>query len=106
MKNLKQIAEELKENLQSKLPGLIQKVILYGSHVSGKANENSDIDLLLLLNKDIEWQTKECIYDICNNINLKYDVWIDVNWIPVDDLNSIRGKQPFVQNALNEGITV
>jgi predicted nucleotidyltransferase len=106
MKNLKNIAGELKQNLQTQLPGLIEKIILYGSHVKGKAHEDSDIDLLLLLNADINWQTKETIYEICNNINLKYDVWIDVNWIPVDELNSIRGKQPFVQNALNEGITV
>ncbi|MBX2974613.1 MAG: nucleotidyltransferase domain-containing protein [Ignavibacteriaceae bacterium] len=106
MTNHRLIAKELKENLENNLPGLIQRVILYGSYIKGKANENSDLDFLLLLNNDIDWETKRVIYDISNNINIKYDVWVDINWISKNDLNSLRGKQPFVQNALAEGITV
>ncbi|HRI46685.1 MAG TPA: nucleotidyltransferase domain-containing protein [Ignavibacteriaceae bacterium] len=106
MTNHHLIAKELKENLENNLPGLIQRVILYGSYIKGKANENSDLDFLLLLNNDIDWETKRVIYDISNNINIKYDVWVDINWISKNDLNSLRGKQPFVQNALAEGITV
>lgn len=104
--SVKDIAHELKTNLENEIPGLVNSVILYGSHARGDVNQYSDLDILLILDYKIDWQLKDKIYEVCSNLNLKYDVWIDVSILSQDDMESIRGKQPFVQNALREGITI
>ncbi len=100
----KEIASELKNKLSRNLPGIIKKVILYGSQVNGKVHESSDIDILVVIEGKIGFEIKDKIYDICYDENLKHNVWIDVNIISVGDLNKIRGKQPFIINALSYGI--
>jgi predicted nucleotidyltransferase len=102
----KDIAKELKTNLENEIPGLVHSVILYGSHARGDVNQYSDLDILLILEHKIDWLIKDKIYDVCSNLNLKYDVWIDVSILSQDDMKSIKGKQPFVQNALREGIAI
>lgn len=106
MKKQKSILKELKLELDEYLPGLVSKIIFYGSYVRGDSHKDSDLDVLLIVNKNIDWKTKDIIYEICNEINIKYDVWIDVNWINEEDLKGIRSKLPFIQKAFAEGVTV
>jgi len=45
----------------------------------------------------------EKIFDY-NDIDLKYNILLDVHLISVRELNTIRGKQPVYINALKYGI--
>ena len=45
----KKILIELKNLLNKKYPGLIDKIILYGSRVKGSANKFSDYDVLIFV---------------------------------------------------------
>ncbi len=101
-----QIALELRHNLEKRFPNFVKKVILYGSQARGDANKHSDIDILVILSCKVNWQITDQIYEECFELNLKYDVWIDISVLSEEDMNSIRGIQPFVQNALTEGISV
>lgn len=58
----------------------IQKVMLFGSKARGEASSDSDIDILLLV-ADETWTLKDGIVDIAADINLEYDLLIDVRVI-------------------------
>ncbi len=104
--NLQEIIKELKENIKEKLPGENFKVILYGSYARGKYDENSDIDILIILDSYPDTQKKDKIYEVCSSLNIKYEIWIDVSLISKKEMDTIKGRQPFIQNALREGITI
>ncbi|MFC0877257.1 nucleotidyltransferase domain-containing protein [Saccharicrinis sp. FJH2] len=82
-------------------------VILYGSMARGDFNENSDVDILILLNKDIvtmedEKRVKYPLYDIEFEIGkiisplvLSKSVWESKHKIT-----------PFYQNVMREGIVL
>ncbi len=44
------------------------------------------------------------IYDLCFDIDLKYNILIDAHLISEQEIASLRGKQPIFVNALKSGI--
>ena len=98
--------KELKSILISKYSDYIDKLILFGSRINETAREYSDYDLLLILKKSYNWRFENEIYDICSEVNLKYDIMTDVKIISKQELHTIRGKQPFIQDAINHGIRI
>ena len=103
MKNLSAL-QELKALLIQKYPDYIDQLIVFGSQVNGTAREYSDYDILLILKKPYDWRFENKIYDTCYDINLKYDIITDVKIISREELQTLRGKQPFIQNAIYEGL--
>ena len=100
------IIEIIKEQLYRQIPGKIKKIILYGSYARNSYHSDSDIDILLIMESRIDESLRKQIYGICYDLNSKYDIWIDISLLSEDDLSTIRGKQPYVQNALIEGIVL
>ncbi len=101
-----QAMNELKELLLKSFPDYIEKVIFFGSRVNGNAQEYSDYDILLILKKSYDWRLENEIYGKCCDINLKYDIIIDIKIISKEELQTIRGKQPFIQNAITYGVII
>lgn len=97
------IIKELKDMLLKKF-NFISEVILFGSQASGKAPEGSDYDILIIVSHDISWRQQREIVDEIYLIDLKYNILTDVKIISEPELNMLRGKQPFIQSALKEGI--
>lgn len=113
---------ELKEKITEKYPGA--KLILYGSKVRGDYNQDSDIDLLIVIDdnykidKDISFEElrsryfmrvsrdiREKILDIIVNIELKYDIFIDWQIEYGSYLNTrVAGIEPWYQNINREGV--
>ena len=102
--NKKEILSEIKKHLKSNLGKDLNEVILFGSVASGKATEDSDYDILIILNKKYDWIYENKIMDLCYDIDLKYDILIDPHILSTEEINSIRGKQPIFVNAINSGI--
>lgn len=100
------ILNELKALLIKRFPGEIKEVILFGSQVDGDAEEFSDYDILIILNHDYDWQYERKITDVCWEIDYKYNIFTDVKVISTNELQTIRGKQPYIQNALENGLLV
>ena len=96
------IMRELKERLQRKF-NLVSEVILFGSQATGKALEYSDYDILIIVNHPISWRQQREIADEIYSMDLRYDILTDVKIISKPELNTLRGKQPFIQRALQEG---
>ena len=102
--NLK-ILKTIKSRLQEKLGDDLNKVILFGSRIKHKENEFSDFDVLIILNTPVHWTIKNLIRDICFEISLKYDVFIDSKIIYSEDLETkFWGKHPLFTDAIKNGI--
>ena len=98
------LVKELKNILVESLGNSISDVVLFGSQLSGKATEDSDVDILIVLKNDYDLQMRRKINDLCYEIDLKYDTFLDTQIISQNELkNSLRGKHPIFSNALKEG---
>jgi predicted nucleotidyltransferase len=102
----KKILQELKELLLSLYSGHIHKIILFGSRAMDNAGEYSDYDILVIMKKKYDWKLKDAVLASCYEIDLKYDILTDVKLISVEELKTIKGKQPFIQDALSYGIAI
>ena len=95
---------ELKTLLKKSFPEFIEKIILFGSQIEGTSNKYSDYDILLILKKKYDWKFKNKVYDKSWEIDFKYDILTDISLISKNELNSIKGKLPFIVNALENGV--
>jgi uncharacterized protein len=102
--NNSDILNDLKQSLINNFPDIIESVIFFGSRYTGENKEYSDYDILIILNKDYDWKLEEKIFAVCYEIDLKYDILTDVKLISTNELNSIRGKQLFILNAIEKGV--
>jgi predicted nucleotidyltransferase len=102
--NRKSILNELKGILSQKLGDNLKDVILFGSQAYGTANDDSDYDFLIILKKKPDWKTESKISDYCYDIDLKYGIFADVHILGEEELNTLRGKQPIFQKAIQKGI--
>lgn len=94
----------INNTLTEQLGDIVERIILYGSRVNNSSDIYSDYDILVILNAEIDWQLEWKIYDLCFEISLENDILIDVKTISSSDLNTLRGRQPYIQNALSTGI--
>ena len=95
---------EIKQSLLQEFPGIIDRVILFGSQAKGTATENSDHDILVVVNTDYDRKLKDKVLDLLYDFDLKYDILIDVKVISQAELKTIKGYQPFILEAFEHGI--
>lgn len=60
----------------------VEQVILYGSKATGTDDEESDIDLLVLTTRELNWQEKNTITDELFDIELEKNVVISTLILP------------------------
>lgn len=98
------ILADLKKHLIQNYNGSIKEIVLFGSHASGKSTQDSDYDVLIVLDNDYSAKDENIILDLCYDINLKYDIIVDAHLLSQREIETIRGKQPIFVNALKNGI--
>jgi predicted nucleotidyltransferase len=98
------ILTALKSHLIANYGNSIQDVVLFGSQIRGDSNEYSDFDVLIVLEKDYTGQDENKILDLCYDIDLKYNILLDVHLISNKELRSQRGRQTIFINALKSGL--
>ena len=100
------LLDQYTEILQKIYGKHLKKVILYGSYASGDYRDDSDIDIMILVDstEDTIKQKGRMVSDITFDFNLDHDIMImpivkNVNhfqyWLPAD---------PFYKNVKNEGV--
>lgn len=101
--NERQALLELKKKICARFPDA--EIILYGSKARGDADEESDIDVLVLLEDGVNWDLKEEIFRIAFKVELKYDVVFGVTVYKKQFWNSPLGKaMPLHWNVDKEGV--
>jgi len=99
------LAKELKGILNARLGDLVDDVVIFGSRIQHKARPDSDYDVLIILKSGNSRRIRRAISDICYDLDLKYNIFIDSQIITIDEMNSgIRAKHPVLTDAINDGI--
>ncbi len=104
MTNKISILKDLKNHLQTSFKESVKDVILFGSQALGKANKDSDYDILVVLKNDYTAKDENLIFDLCYDISLRHNIVIDTHIISEKELYSIKGKQPIFIKAIKSGI--
>ena len=105
--NIKKVIEEFTEKTTQLIGNHLKKIILYGSYARGDFNKNSDIDIMILTDKEIvEYRSKIAYiaYDI------EYDNDFEITISPlvknVDKFNYWLDALPFYMNVQKEGVVL
>ena len=105
---VKNIIQELKNSLNQEVAAHIRRIILFGSRVRGESTQDSDLDILILLDKkdsNIENQLEESVYQVMWNhdfqpiLSLKIDTETHFQ-------KALSKDYSFYRNIQNEGISV
>lgn len=103
MKKINNILKEFKAEVEKLYGKRLRNILLYGSWARGAATDNSDIDLVVVLEGDIKpGKEIDRMIDIITEINLKHQVLISV--YPVSEKDYLELKSPILLNIRKEGV--
>lgn len=100
------LLEIMNKLLEKNFSDLFVKTILFGSRTDGTAREYSDYDVLVIVNKTVNWEIKDSIRSVLYDLNIELDILLSVQVISEPELETIAGKQSFIRNAIETGIAV
>ena len=96
---------ELKDIIEQKLSTKIYSLYCYGSRVK-KHITDTDFDILLITNDDVDWRTEEKIIDIVIDFGIDNDIVFDPQVLSRRDFEKTLSIMPFIENVKREGIKV
>ena len=105
MDDLKKILPELKAALERRYGERLVKVILFGSHARGEATDDSDIDVLAVVER-LGNKSKELfeVSDVTADISFENDTLINLVLSSTEDFRSRN--TPLLMNVRREGVEV
>ncbi len=85
----------------------VAEIILYGSKVRGDFDEESDMDILIILKNKVDDNIREKIFSMSFKIEIKYDVIFGI-LVETEDFWSspLAGAMPIHSNISREGVPV
>ena len=99
------ILKDFKVRLQNLYRDKFSGLILYGSFARGEYNENSDIDLAIILKGDISpFKEIDKITAIAGEFDLKYKILLSL--YPISEKSYQSSKTPLILNIHEEGILI
>ena len=96
------IVEEFKKHLQEVFPEV--EVYFYGSRVTGTHQEDSDYDVLVILD-DVNPVSRDMVYDIAWETGFKYDAFISPVLAEKSELAAMNDS-PFFNNVKYNGLVI
>lgn len=83
----------------------LKGIVLYGSYARGDFDIDSDLNIAVLLDcskEELNGKVKQRC-EIISDIGLKYNIFIDLNFIPCDEYERWLPVLPLYQNIEREG---
>ncbi|MDP7420299.1 MAG: nucleotidyltransferase domain-containing protein [bacterium] len=97
------LVSRVKDHLTKEYGGKIKQVLLYGSHARSQANEDSDIDVLVVIDNTLDpFQVRKSLSDFLFDVLLDEGELISVIAVPENIFNNYGS--PFLLNVKEEGI--
>lgn len=96
------VAEEAARRMKAAYGARLRQVVLFGSWVTGEAHEESDVDLIVVLDH-IENRARERDRLVEGLYDLEVDSRRAIEAFPVSEADAQRGDRPFVAQALRDG---
>ena len=95
---------ELVEGILAIFNNQVMRIVLYGSYARGTNMSESDVDVALLLNGNLNGNTEDKLSDLVVDLNLKYDRVLSVIDIDYAVFEKWEKVTPFYRNMNKEGI--
>ncbi|MEW6203607.1 MAG: nucleotidyltransferase domain-containing protein [bacterium] len=100
-----ELLQRIKERLQSLYGARFRGLVLYGSVARGNTNEDSDIDLLCLLEGPVSlWREIGTTVEAMHGLDLDGERYRVIEIIPVDVTDYEAGEFGFLQEVRREGV--
>lgn len=82
------------------------EAFLYGSYARGDFTVESDIDILLIVNRTGDYiaSQRKKMAEITSNLSLQYDITVSITVKSAQQFDAHRHVLPFYKNVLKEGI--
>ena len=106
---LKQILDELIKNVIPIFGEKLKRVILFGSYARGDYDEESDIDVMFLIDDDariLHSKYRKAVREIISDIDFKYGTLLCSVLQNERDFYECIDNIPFYRNVEKEGITL
>ena len=105
---LREILQEMGELLKSVYGNRLKAVILYGSVARGTQTEDSDIDVMILVDgTDVQLREyNERLSDISTELALKYVKVFSIIDVKYQEYQEWKTVSPFYKNVDREGVVV
>lgn len=102
---VKRLVDQVKAHLHEQYGDGIKRVILYGSHARGEATEDSDVDVLVLVDQSLNpSEVEESLSDLLYDILLEEQELVSV--VAVREERFENYNSPFMLNVKREGMVV
>jgi len=97
---------EFVKRLRHALPANVVDVRLFGSEARGDASEESDLDVLVVVQPDADRvPLEDRIIDIAFDVNLDFNVYISPRVVTPGILNHpVWSETPFIRNVTRESV--
>jgi predicted nucleotidyltransferase len=102
---IQKILKKLKKELLRIYGESVESIILYGSRARGDARDDSDIDILIVLNKDFNYsEILRLSSQLISSLSLENDVVISRAFVTKTQYDKLQ--IPFLMNVRREGVPV
>lgn len=97
------LLEELRSGLKRLYGSRLKRVYLFGSHARGEATPESDVDVLIVLDRVDHYYTElKKTGSLASDLSIRYDVCISRVFISEEDW--LRKKTPFLSNVREDAV--
>ncbi|MEY8364310.1 nucleotidyltransferase domain-containing protein [Anaerovoracaceae bacterium 41-7] len=105
---LNHILEELRSALCHIFGNKLNHIWLYGSYARGDNDEESDLDILALvdLSKNELAAYRREVSDLSSELDLQYGVLLSIKLQDTETFHRYSDSLPFFQNVIKEGISI
>lgn len=105
---LNQITNEVKQDMQNVLGDKLHQIILYGSYARGDYDNESDIDMMVLVDMSETELTnyRKQVNRVASKIGLNHDIMITIVLKDKQFFDNHQDVSPFYRNVMNEGVSI
>ena len=102
---IKEIAYELKDQLERRYGSQLKGVVLFGSYARGEETEDSDIDIAVVLDDfDHACTEIERTGDLVSSLSLKFDTLIAL--VPIKEKDWLMRRTSLILNIKRDGVAL